>query len=128
MLYVASCGVKGRGVFSDSTILSGEIIECCPVLEISAEDLVKIHSTKLYHYYFCWDPTSENGALALGLGSIYNHSYTPNTIYVPDIDERMIRFRSIRKILANEEITINYNGSPNDRSPLWANDKMTWVD
>ncbi|WP_263081188.1 SET domain-containing protein [Endozoicomonas sp. Mp262] len=128
MLYVSSCGAKGRGVFSDSKILRDELIERCPVLEIPAEELAKIDDTMLYNYYFSWGRESSAGAIALGLGSIYNHSYTPNAVYIVKPEEQMIEFRSIKKILANEEITINYNGSPNDHSPLWNGDIINWQD
>ena len=127
MLYVSSCGTKGRGVFSDKKILRGEVIERCPVLELSSSDRDKIDTTMLYNYYFAWGNGSSEGAIALGLGSIYNHSFTPNAVYITRPDEHLIEFRSIKKILANEEITINYNGSPNDQSPLWNSDTIDWV-
>ena len=128
MLYVSSCGAKGRGVFSDAKIQRGEVIERCPVLEISASELGKIDTTILYNYYFSWGKESSSGAIALGLGSIYNHSYTPNAVYITRQNEQIIEFRSIKKILANEEITINYNGSPNDHSPLWNSDTINWIE
>jgi SET domain-containing protein len=52
-------------------------------------------------------------ALALGYGSMYNHSYTPNARYTPIVPDLM-EFHSLRLIQAGEEIMINYNGDPDD--------------
>ncbi|WP_257276123.1 MULTISPECIES: SET domain-containing protein [unclassified Endozoicomonas] len=119
MLYVAFSGSKGRGVFTRKKIERDTVIERCPVLELPPEDLEHIDQTSIYNYYFTWGEAMDSAAIALGLGSIYNHSYTPNALYRFDMDDRVIEFIAIKKIRPNEEITINYNGSPNDRSPLW---------
>ena len=55
--------------------------------------------------------------LALGYGSLYNHSYRPNARYV-DLSERTKLFTAIRDIAAGEEITVNYNGEPEDQTPV----------
>ncbi len=57
-------------------------------------------------------------ALALGYGSLYNHSYEPNARYEASRRRTKI-FVALRKIATGEEITINYNGEPGDRSPVW---------
>ena len=119
MLYVAHSSGKGRGVFSSKKILRETVIERCPVLTLPSEQLESIDRTELYNYYFSWGADMKSGALALGLGSIYNHSYTPNALYRLDMDDDVIEFVAIKNIPANEEITINYNGSPHDPSPLW---------
>ncbi len=126
MLYVSNCGAKGRGVLSTKKIERGCLIERCPILEIPAGELPELDKTMLNNYYFCWGKDNKSGAVALGLGSIYNHSYTPNAVYVPDLEEQVINFVAIKTILSNVEITINYNGSPNDDSPLWGKDSITW--
>ncbi|MRI31864.1 SET domain-containing protein-lysine N-methyltransferase [Endozoicomonas sp. OPT23] len=124
MLYVSHSSGKGRGVFSNKKIQRETIIERCPVLELPPEQLENIDQTELYNYYFSWGKEMKAGALALGLGSIYNHSYTPNALYRLDMDDGVIEFLAIKNIPANEEITINYNGSPMDQSPLWG--KIDW--
>ena len=126
MLYISESMDKGRGVYTDKKIERDTVIERCPVLEIPAPDVNIITPTMLYNYYFCWGENQKQGALALGLGSIYNHSYTPNAIYIPRLDEKIIEFVAIKKILANDEVTINYNGTPNDQSPLWGSDTINW--
>lgn len=126
MLYISESLEKGRGVYTDKKIEWDTLIERCPVLEIPASEVELIAPTVLYNYYFCWGKDQKQGAIALGLGSIYNHSYTPNAIYIPRLEEKVIEFVAIKKILANDEITINYNGTPNDQSKLWNTDEIVW--
>ena len=58
--------------------------------------------------------------VALGCGSIYNHSYQPNAKYKEKYKEKMINFIAKNKIKKNEEITVNYSqGNQKDKSPLW---------
>ena len=128
MLYVADSTGKGRGVFTDQAIPKGTLIESCPVLEIPPSELKSLDGTMLYHYYFAWGKQQKSGAIALGLGSIYNHSYTPNAVYVPKQEKMAIEFVAVRHIRAGEEVTTNYNGFPDDQSPLWGSDEINWVD
>ncbi len=126
MLYISHTGLKGRGVFSDCTIERGEVIERCPILEIPPQEIKHLEATMLYNYYFTWGKQQKSGAVILGLGSLYNHSYTPNASYVPRLEDDVVDFIAIKKILSNDEVLINYNGSPNDKSPLWDADKIDW--
>ncbi|HJN65554.1 MAG TPA: SET domain-containing protein-lysine N-methyltransferase, partial [Pirellulales bacterium] len=52
-------------------------------------------------------------ALALGYGSLYNHSYNPNARY-DDARGQIKVFTAICDITEGTEITINYNGDPDD--------------
>ncbi len=76
-------------------------------------------SHKLYNYYFAWGPDSKDAAIALGYGSLYNHSYTPNARYYKDFDNSLIKYVCITDIQKDEEITISYNCDPEDKSPVW---------
>ncbi|HNE48113.1 MAG TPA: SET domain-containing protein-lysine N-methyltransferase, partial [Saprospiraceae bacterium] len=58
-------------------------------------------------------------AIALGYGSLYNHSYNPNARYEVDFDEEVIRFYTLSTIKAGGEITVNYNGDWQDQNPVW---------
>lgn len=112
----------GRGVFASQDIFAGEVIEVCPVVEFTIEDSRKLRETELRNYHFMWgeDDETEQVAVCLGFGSLYNHSYQPNTTYKKRIDARVIAFVALRAIPEGEEITVNYNhGNPNDKSPLW---------
>src|SRR4051794_2666299 len=68
---------KGRGVFASSPIRKGELIERVPVLVLTIDEYYDgICTTTLAHYCFNWREGTV--ALALGYGSLYNHSYRPN--------------------------------------------------
>lgn len=118
-LYVAYSDLHGRGVFSGAPIPEGSMIEICPVLELSEEELVKIKETQLYDYYFEWGSDLKDAAIALGFGSIYNHSVKPNAKYLVDFENKSIEIHCIKDIEPGEEILINYNGSPENKDQVW---------
>lgn len=64
-------------------------------------------------------PGGDNMALALGMGSLYNHAYRPNACYIKNFESAMMEYVALRDIAPDEEITINYNSDPNDLDPLW---------
>lgn len=100
---------KGRGVVAERRFEAGEIIERPPVLVIPREEVARIRETRLAHYYFEWGEDCNEAAIALGYGSLYNHSYTPNARYEFREGEERLEFLALRAIEAGEEITINYN-------------------
>jgi SET domain-containing protein len=110
---------KGRGVFATAPIARGELIEASPVIVIPAEQWPHVEPTVLSLYIFNFGPEGEHAAIALGYGSLYNHSYSPNAEYIKYWEDRLIRFTALRHIEVDEEITVNYNGSPGDRSEIW---------
>jgi D-alanine-D-alanine ligase len=115
---VRSSPGKGRGVFAQRSWQPGELIERAPVLALSPADTKTIQNTLLDSYYYVWGNASDEAAIALGYGSLYNHSWEPNAIYVrrPELNE--IHFLAHRSIAPGDEITVNYNGSPGSRDPL----------
>ncbi|MEH2284212.1 MAG: SET domain-containing protein [Nostoc sp.] len=117
MLIVGNTNLKGRGVFAQKRFLKGEIIERVPVVVIPAEQVEFLDKTILGNYYYDWEDKA--AAIALGLSSLINHSYHPNTYYVKKFAERELDLIAYRDIEAGEEITANYNGSPDDKSPIW---------
>ena len=64
---------------------------------------------------FTWD--DDHVAVALGFGSLYNHSYSPNARY-EDWEPNKKRYVAITDIAAGEEVTINYNGAAADTTPV----------
>ncbi len=105
-----------RGVFATRTIAAGEVIERCPVVLIPVERQAALEETGLTRYHFAW--TDTHHALAMGHGSIINHAYRANTSYERDIAGGVIVFRAVAPIRRGDEVTINYNGRPNDTAPL----------
>ncbi len=108
---------KGRGVFARRLIEEGEVIERVPVLVLPVgEGESGSRTKKMDNYCFQWGRGKV--AVALGYGSLYNHSYEPNARY--DDQRRQTKvFKAIRDITAGEEITVNYNGDPGDKTPVW---------
>jgi SET domain-containing protein len=106
---------KGRGVFARQPIPAGALIERAPVLVVQAGQWEGMESTILFDYFFAWQ---EHSALALGYGSLYNHSYTPNAHYMKLFNEEVIEITALRDIAMGEEILINYNGDPGDDAGL----------
>ena len=80
-----------------------------------AGDVPAIRDTLLGRYSFQW--AGDGVALALGYGSLYNHSSEPNCIYWTIKDEGVIEFVALVDIQAGEEIRVNYNGNPKDTTP-----------
>ncbi|MBW3598596.1 MAG: SET domain-containing protein [Planctomycetes bacterium] len=107
---------KGRGVFARAPIGEGTVIERAPVLVIPAIEVDENpYDTVIARYCFQWGAKSV--AVVLGYGSLYNHSYRPNAYY-RDRRNRVKEFIALRDIKPGEEITINYNGSPHDRTDV----------
>lgn len=111
----------GRGVFAKKNYQKGELIEECPVILLSKRSIPHIDKTELANYYFEWGMDYKKGAIALGLGSLYNHSFESNAEFNQDFKREVVRITAITSIPKNTEITVNYNGDHTDKSPLWKN-------
>ncbi len=53
-----------------------------------------------------------------GLRLALLHSYQPNARYDDESGQTKV-FRAIRDIARGEEIVVNYNGEPEDETPVW---------
>ncbi len=107
-LYIVDDKLKGRGVFAGVSFEIGDLIEICPVISLSPSERAIIHQTHLHDYYFAWGKEEKQAAIALGYGSLYNHSSNPNASFTPSYDEGLIYFECIQKINIGDEILINY--------------------
>ena len=97
---------KGRGVYATRQILNGNLIETSPVILVhDTKDVTK--KSILNTITFEW--TKKISALALGYGSLFNHSLTPNARWVADRRRKAILFFAIRGIAAGEEVTFFYD-------------------
>ncbi len=110
---------KGRGVYTSEDIDKGTIIEISPVIVMSGLERKLIDQTLLHDYIFEWGPEKKQCCLALGYISLYNHSYRSNCEYIMDYDENLISIKTVRFILAGEELSINYNGDWDNEQPVW---------
>ncbi len=109
----------GRAVFARRRISSGEVIERAPVIVIPKKQWPLVKKTTLEDYAFNWGKNGEQGVIALGYVSIYNHSYSPNAKLEELPKELKMEVTALRAIQSGEEITINYHGDPENQEPLW---------
>ncbi len=110
----------GLGVFARRDIKKDEIIERCPIIELPKFDMANLNESILVTYFFYFGKNKERLAIALGFGSIYNHTYKPNAKYRIRQKNKTIDFIALNNIKKNDEITFNYNnGDPKDKIPLW---------
>lgn len=116
-LYVAPSLTHGTGVFAARAIAVDGLVECCPVIVCPCPQEELLEQTALRGYYFTWE--EEGVALALGFGSLYNHSWQPNAAYEHDYEAAVVRYYAVRAIAKDDEITINYTGDPDGRGDLW---------
>lgn len=96
--------IQGYGVFAASDIEKGQLIEECPVIYFHH------FCPDFYNYVFTCQTASgkKQSVIALGYGSLYNHSNKPNADWIFDIDKQTISFTAAKKINAGEEIYIYY--------------------
>lgn len=110
----------GRGVFAKFAFKKGELIEECPVIEIAVHDPSNTNEGTLITYFYYFGTIKERANLALGFGSLYNHTYEPNATYSENHKEKTMSFVALKDIKSGEEITVNYNqGQKKDKKPLW---------
>ena len=105
-----------RGMIATEDIRKGAVIERCPVIPIPITEKTNLLQTELQNYYFEW--TNSHNAIVLGYGSLINHSFKPNAAYTCGYKNKVMIYYAIRLIKKGEEVFINYNGTPNDTTPL----------
>jgi len=107
--------LHGLGVFATRSFAVGDIIERCPVVVVPAAERPLLDETNLYNYYFTWQ--DQAAAIALGYGSLYNHSPLPCARYVKIFGVDTVEFAAVRDIDSGHEITVDY--TDHGRNPLW---------
>jgi hypothetical protein len=114
---------KGKGVFAKKDINKGTIIDVAHVIPLPNKDYKEISKTILWNYCYIWeDPKHKSeftNAISLSISQFINHSYDPNVRYIYDYNNNCMEFETLREIAAREEITVNYNGLVDDKSPVW---------
>jgi len=118
-LQVRTTKTMGNGVFTSEAIRAKTIIEVSPVVVMNGREREYLDQTLMHDYIFEWGDTESQCCLALGYVSIYNHSYNANCEYEMEYGDALIRIKAIRHIAKGEELFINYNGTSNNRKPLW---------
>lgn len=114
---------KGRGVVAKKIIKRNTVVEVANVVLIPNKDYNLIQDTILYHYIFEWQDPKNKGentnAIAFSVCQFFNHSYTPNIKYTYDYKNSTIKYKAIKDILKGDELTVNYNGKVEDKTPVW---------
>jgi SET domain-containing protein len=118
-IYANQSSIEGLGVFARHSIKEGDVIEEAPLILIPEDQLSDLTKTCLLEYYFAWGHKFSEAAIGLGFASLYNHSFEPNAKYIKDVENSVLRFVAIKDIKQDEEIVVNYNGHPDDKSKLW---------
>lgn len=118
-LSIAISSNKGKGVFASEKIKANTIIEISPVIIFPVKEVYNIEKTLLFDYLFEWGKKRKKRALGLGYISIYNHSYSANCDYEMDIEFKMMTIKTVKNIEKGEELFINYNADPNNKTPVW---------
>ncbi|MGB3005226.1 MAG: SET domain-containing protein-lysine N-methyltransferase [Chitinophagaceae bacterium] len=111
--------VHGLGVFACQFIKPGAVIETAPVILMEQPDKDFLQTTMLFSYYFVVGDKKFPVALGLGYSSLYNHSYHANAEYSISLKGSYIKIKACKTINPGEEIMLNYNGSPDDTSPVY---------
>ena len=114
---------KGKGLFAKKNIRKGKIIDTAPVILIPNKEYELIDKTIVSNYCFTWENPKYQSeykmVLAMSICQFMNHSYDPNVNYEYNYKNDTIKFRAIKNISTGEELTVNYNGRVDDKSPVW---------
>ncbi len=100
---------KGRGVFAEKAFAQGDIVESAPVLALPEDPWQVLNKTSLRDHYLAWGAAC---AIALGYGSLYNHSENPNARMIRHLQAADFTVVALRDIEPGEEITITYACPP----------------
>jgi uncharacterized protein len=118
-LSVQPSPIHGLGVFTNIPVKKGELIERAPLILLEITDKEYLQHTTLYHFYFVVNNKKTPVALGLGHSSLYNHSPNANALYKVSLKKQSLDIIAARLIAAGEEITLNYNGRPDDPSTVY---------
>lgn len=111
--------LHGRGVFAKKNMSRGTLLEEAPAIFLSVDEKELLRHSPLFNYYFVINDAMYPAVFGFGYSSFYNHSPQANAFYTFSVKRNTIKFYALKKVLAGEEITINYNGRPNDNTPVY---------
>lgn len=111
----------GRGLFATKDLRKGELVETSPVVILDKQSSRRIYGTNLASYVFAWG--RDKVAIALGMGSLFNHSAEPNVDWGPKLKKNIITFKANRAIKKGEQLFIDYGYDPKE----WVMEKGEWI-
>lgn len=106
MIKIIKTKKYGRGLFATKDIPANTVIEISELIVIpdGKQDRLLL-KTDLKHYLYLF---GKGSALALGFGSLFNHSDAPNVIWNMNEKKKRITFVTNKAIKKNEQFFINY--------------------
>lgn len=105
-LYLKNTEGKGRGVFCYEDIPKRTLIHISPVLVLHGNESDLSQQTVLRHYTYTWVGTEQ--AVALGLGSMFNHHRRNNVGFIKVKQKHVIEYHTLQDVKAGTELCINY--------------------
>lgn len=105
-LYQKKLRGKGWGAFCTRRIPKGTVFNITSLLPLTAKEARLMSGSSLEPYWYAFG--TRGRAIALGLGSIMNHSDEPNCSYHFSRIKRTLSFYALRAIPAHEELTHDY--------------------
>ncbi len=111
MIHVKKTKTMGRGIFATIAIAKGTIIEISQVIVMPQKEIRR--NTVLERYVF--DLDDDNCGVALGLGSLFNHSDKRHNVeYAYDADLQIMYFTTTRDVKKGEQLFIDYGYDPKE--------------
>ena len=102
---------KGRGVVAELPIARGDVVERAHVVVVPEDQAAHLDGTVLEHYVYDWP--EGRVAVALGNGSLFNHSFRPNARIIERVRAK-VTLRSSRK-----NTCLSENGTGQRLAPNW---------
>ncbi len=102
---IGASTVSGRGAFALKKVRDGDIIERCPALEVTDQDI----GGELLNYVF-YGSTETARLVVMGNGMLFNHSSTPNVAYYREetgLGPELVLY-ALRDIKKGEELFYSY--------------------
>jgi uncharacterized protein len=96
---------KGRALFAEKNISKGELVESCELIFVKNSEITRSIEAYVYQY------DNKHVVIALGNGSLINHSDDPNCEFYFSFKKKLLIIRTIKNVSKGEELTINYGYS-----------------
>ena len=106
-IFIARSDVHRWGVFTDSDLDEGSVIEEAPYCEFKDKE-VKRSKVLIRYCYGSDNSDTKDCVFGFGFAPLYNHSSEPNVKYELDVVNQCMRHYAIRDIEEGEELLIDY--------------------
>lgn len=110
-IFLSQSPIHGYGIFANTFIKQGELIEECPILDLGAKPGEPCNILNDYRFNWPYGSTEwEKQVVAWGWGSLYNHSNDPNASWRSNHERNTFEFYAIKDIKPFKEILVFYGG------------------